>query len=86
MGIEVVHIPAGCMYLYQPIDIGINKPTKSRLHQKWEDLMMEGDGIVDGVAKEPSRKMVAEWVDQVYESIPEEIGQNTWKKQGYEWV
>ena len=48
--------------------------------------MMEGDGIVDGVAKEPSRKMVVEWVVQVYDSIPEEIGQNAWKKHRYEWV
>ena len=86
MGIEVVHIPAGCMYLCQPIDIGINKPVKSCLHQKWEDWMMEGDGIVDGVAKEPSCKMMVEWVLQVYESIPEAIGRNAWKKQGYEWV
>ena len=31
MGIEVVHIPAGCTYLCQPIDVGINKPIKSRL-------------------------------------------------------
>jgi hypothetical protein len=76
MGIEVVHIPAGCMYLCQPIDIRINRPVKSHLHQKWEGWMVEGDGIVDGFAKEPSCKMVAEWVVQVYDSIPEEIGQN----------
>jgi hypothetical protein len=76
MGIEVVHIPTGCTYLCQPIDVGINKPIKSGLCQKWEDWMMEGDGLVDGVAKEPSHKMVAEWVIQVYESIPEEIEQN----------
>jgi hypothetical protein len=86
MGIEVVHIPAGCTYLCQPIDVGINKPIKSRLCQKWEDWMTEGDGIVDGVAKEPSRKLVAEWVVEVYNSIPEEIGQNSWKRKGYEWV
>jgi hypothetical protein len=29
MGIEVVHIPAGCTYLCQPVDVGINKPVKS---------------------------------------------------------
>ena len=28
MGIEVVHIPAGCMYMCQPTNVGINKPTK----------------------------------------------------------
>jgi hypothetical protein len=30
MGIEVVHIPAGCRYLCQP-DVGIDKPIKSRV-------------------------------------------------------
>ena len=48
--------------------------------------MKEGDGIVNRRAKEPSRKMVAEWLVQVYKSIPEEIEQNAWKKKGYEWV
>ena len=28
LGIEVVHIPPGCTYLCQPIDMGINKPIK----------------------------------------------------------
>jgi hypothetical protein len=48
--------------------------------------MMEGDGIVNGRAKEPSRKTVAEWLVQVYKSIQEEIRQNVWKKKGHEWV
>ena len=26
LGVEVEHIPGGCMYLCQPVDIGINKP------------------------------------------------------------
>ena len=86
IGITVMHIPAGCAHLCLPIYVRINTPIKCPLHQKWEDLMMDGDGIFDGVAKESSRKMVAEWIIQVYESIPEKIGQNAWTKQGYEWV
>ena len=86
VGIEVMHTPAGCTYLCQPIDVGINKPIKSGLHQKWEDWMTEGDGMVDGVAKEPSHKLVVEWFVQVYEDIPEEIGQNARKWRGYECV
>ncbi len=86
MGIEVVHILAGCTYLCQPISMGINKPIKCRLRQKWEDWMMEGKGIVDGVAKEPSRKLVAEWIIEVYDDIPEDIGRNAWKRRGYKWV
>ena len=35
-----------------------------------EDWMNEGDGIVDGAAKELSRKLMAEWVLDVYKSIP----------------
>ena len=56
--IEVIHIPAGCRYLCQPIDMGINKPIKSGLREKWEDWMIEGDEIIDSAAKESSRKLV----------------------------
>lgn len=48
--------------------------------------MAEGDRIVSGVAKEPSHKIVAKWLIQVYKSILEEIGQNSWKQKGYEQV
>jgi hypothetical protein len=69
MGIEVVPIPAGCTYLCQPIDVGINKTIKTRLHEKWEDWMTGGEGIQDGVVKEPSRKVVAEWLVETYTGI-----------------
>ena len=85
MGIEVLHIPAGCTYLCQPIDVGINKPIKCGLRDRWEQWMVDGEGIVDGQAKEPSRKMVAEWLVDVYENIPVTIAMNAWKKEGYEW-
>jgi hypothetical protein len=48
--------------------------------------MVNGEGIVDGRAKEPSRKMIAEWLVEVYNNIPEEIGWNAWKKRDYEWM
>ena len=31
LGVEVEHIPGGCTYLCQPVDIGINKPYKKHL-------------------------------------------------------
>ena len=31
LGVQVEHIPGGCTYLCQPVDIGINKPFKSRI-------------------------------------------------------
>ncbi len=48
LGIEVVHIPLGCTYLCQPIDVGIIKSLKSRMRKKWEKWMVMGEGIVNG--------------------------------------
>ena len=84
MGIEVIHIPAGCTYLCQPIDMGINKPLKSAMREKWEEWMIR-DGIVHGRAKEPSCKQVTEWLVDVYTSIPEQVGWNAWMMTGYTW-
>jgi hypothetical protein len=85
LGIEVIHIPAGCTYLCQPVDVGINKSIKTGMREKWEDWMIDGEGIVNGVAKEPSRKMVSEWLLDVYKEIPRETARNAWMKRGYEW-
>jgi hypothetical protein len=53
LGIEVLHIPAGCTYLCQPVDMGLNKSIKCRMREKWEDWLLEGDEIVNGLAKVP---------------------------------
>jgi hypothetical protein len=39
-----------------------------------------------GQAKEPSRKLIVEWLVEVYTNIPVGMGWNAWKKRGYEWV
>ena len=31
LGVEVEHIPGGCTYLCQPVDVGVNKPFKKQL-------------------------------------------------------
>ena len=70
------------MYLLVP---ALNKTIKSRMRDKWEDWMIEGEGIVDGAAKESSRKLVAEWVLEVYNNVPAHIARNAWMKRGHEW-
>ena len=37
LGIEVQHIPAGCTYLCQPVDVGINRPIKKEMIYQWEE-------------------------------------------------
>jgi hypothetical protein len=85
LGIEVVHIPPGCTYLCQPVDVGINKTLKSRMREKWEDWMVTGEGMVNGSAKEPTRQLVAEWAVEVYKTIPAQTVRNSWMKKGFEW-
>ncbi len=85
LGIEVHHIPGGCTWLCQPVDVGINRPIKKEMTEQWEKWMYDGGGVVDSVAKEPTRKLVAEWIIGTYRNISEETGKNAWKKTGYEW-
>ncbi len=35
LGVEVKHIPGGCTSLCQPVDVGFNKPFKSRVRKMW---------------------------------------------------
>ena len=46
----------------------ITKSIKSRMHEKQENWMLAGDVIVNGVAKEPTRQLVAEWAVEVYKN------------------
>jgi hypothetical protein len=85
LGVEVQHIPGGCTYLCQPVDVGINRPIKRAMEEQWEEWMYNGGGIKDGEAMTPSRELVAEWVIGTYKKITKETGKNAWMKKGYEW-
>ncbi len=47
--------------------------------------MFDGGGNVDGVAKEPTWKLVAEWIIGTYLNISVDAGKNAWEKMRYEW-
>ena len=46
--------------------------------------MIDGDGLVNGVAKEPSRIMVAEWSLEVHNNTSGQTARTAWTKKGYE--
>ena len=64
LGIEVIHIPGGCTGLCQPLDVGINKPFKCRVRQRWEEWMISGIERT-GTVESPSRAEVSAWVAEV---------------------
>ena len=88
LGIEVQHIPGGCTYLCQPIDVGINRPIKAALSDMWEDWLemevVENDGVFQ--IQTPSRELIANWVVEVYWMLDEEKCKNAWRKMGFEWI
>jgi hypothetical protein len=47
--------------------------------------MLEGEGIYDEAAKEPSQKLVAEHSINVYTSTPGQPVRNAWMKKWFEW-
>ena len=51
----------------------ITKSIKSKMHEKWENWMVAGDVIIKGIAKEPTRQLVAEWAVEVYKNLPAQI-------------
>ena len=55
------------------------------MREKWENWMVAEDGIVNGVAKKPSRKLVAEWLTDVYMNLPGQTVRNAWMKTGFQW-
>ena len=85
LGIEVQHIPGGCTYLCQPIDIGVNKPIKIKVAEQWEDWV-DTEGVKRGKEmKTPLREDIANWVGEAYWTINTETCKNAWRKRGYEW-
>ena len=88
LGVEVQHIPSRCMYLCQPIDVGINRPIKVALADMWKDWLemevLENEGVFQ--IQTPSCKLILNWVVKVYWMLDEEKCKNVWRKKGFEWV
>jgi len=79
LGVDLVHIPGGCTPLCQPVDVGINKPFKVRMQNKWEEYLVNNRGIeVRGRIPSPSREILSEWIIQSLMELSEDIVKNAW--------
>ena len=74
-GCEVEHIPGA--HLAQPVNIGCNKPLKTRCRDLWEMWMMES-GLSTGTTMPPTCELIAQWVWQSLEVLPADILRNAW--------
>jgi hypothetical protein len=70
LGVKVKHIPGGCTSLCQPVDVGFNKPFKSRVQKMWFNWMI-AEGVQEGTTSSPTRRDVAVWVDEAMAKMKE---------------
>ena len=84
LGVEVEHIPGGCTYLCQPVDVGVNKPFKKQLRDCWESWMV-AEGIIHGTTSPPTREKIAEWAIAAKLALTEECIKNAWRHGDYSW-
>ncbi len=71
LGVKVKHIPGGCTSLCQLVDIGFNKPFKSRVQKMWI-MWMIAEGVKEGTTSLLMRRDVAVWVDKAMAKMKEE--------------
>ena len=77
LGCQVEHIPAGCTGMAQPVDVGVNKPLKSRIREKAEEFLLSQ--VRDRVElKPPSRGVIAQWIHRVIDGLTPDIICNSW--------
>jgi transposase len=84
LGVEVEHIPGGCTYLCQPVDVGYNKPLKGNIRRQWIQWMIE-EGVVHGTTRPPTRELIAGWVEAATDGISAQIIRNSWRHGVYSW-
>ena len=81
LGVEVEHIPAGSTGLVQTIDVGIGKPLKNRVRQRWEEWMIE-QGSDTPVFNPPPRETLTSWILESLCSLHPQLVQNAWLRNG----
>ena len=84
LGMEVEHIPGGCTYLCQPVDIGINKPYKKHMRHQWE-IWMISEEMVNGTTSPPTYEQIVNWAKYANETLSEANIRNAWKHGQYSW-
>ena len=75
LGVQVEHIPGGCNSLCQPVDVGVNKPFKCRMRERWEEWMIS-TGLHEGKIDPPTRKDIAEWCSVSCHNLPVQMVRN----------
>lgn len=77
-------IPGGLTSVLQPLDVCLNKPFKDRVRKMWHEWMSSGQARLTkgGNLMKPDIELIATWVRDAWEEIPEDMVQRAFKKCG----
>ena len=79
--VDHTFIPPTTTALCQPLDVGINKPFKDRLKEKWNNWSRNGMGLSkSGCWKSASIQQLLFWIHQAWQEIPTVTILNSFKK------
>lgn len=76
LGIQVQHIPSGCTYLWQLVDVGMNHLIMMRMLVAWKEQMCDGGMRSRRGGKDDILGAGGSWIIRVYITIKEDTGKN----------
>ena len=85
-GFRTQKVPGGMTFLCQPVDVGIAKPFKDAIKERWANYMIAQCHLNNGtgsVFAKPTREIVAKWVKDVWEELPATIIKSSWRHAPY---
>lgn len=68
---DVAVIPGSMTSILQPLDVGVNKPFKDQLRQRWNKWMLDGEHSFTpaGRMKKPGLQLICKWILESWEAI-----------------
>ena len=68
---DVAVIPGGMTSILQPLDVGMSKPFKDHLRQRWNKRMLDGEHsfIPAGRIRKPDLQLICKWILESWEAI-----------------
>ncbi|XP_018105792.1 plectin isoform X1 [Xenopus laevis] len=77
-------IPGGLTSVLQPLKVSLNKPFKDSVQKMWHEWMSSGQAkrTKAGNLTKPDIELIAKWVRDAWEDIPEDMVQRAFQKCG----